>query len=133
MLARLGRKGTDPSDRAMTAGLHRPLGILLELTHRCPLHCPYCSNPLNLTARESELPVSLWKRVIREAAEMGVLQAGFSGGEPLLYSRIARVDHRRARKRNVLKSHHERTRTRLAKSRGTQSCRARYRPDQFSG
>ena len=91
MLARLGRKGTDPSDRAMTAESHRPLGILLELTHRCPLHCPYCSNPLNLTARESELPVSVWQRVIREAAEMGVLQAGFSGGEPLLYSQVAEL------------------------------------------
>ena len=68
----------------MTAELYRQLGILLELTHRCPLHCPYCSNPLKLTARESELPVSVWKRVIREAAEMGVLQVGFSGGEPLL-------------------------------------------------
>ena len=75
----------------MTAESHRPLGILLELTHRCPLHCPYCSNPLNLTARESELPVSVWKRVIREAAEMGVLQAGFSGGEPLLYSQVAEL------------------------------------------
>ena len=75
----------------MTAESHRPLGILLELTHRCPLHCPYCSNPLNLTARESELPVSAWKRVIREAAEMGVLQAGFSGGEPLLYSQVAEL------------------------------------------
>ena len=75
----------------MTAESHRPLGILLELTHRCPLHCPYCSNPLSLTARESELPVSVWKRVIREAAEMGVLQAGFSGGEPLLYSRVAEL------------------------------------------
>jgi PqqA peptide cyclase len=91
MLGRVGGKGTDPSDRAMTAELSRALGILLELTHRCPLHCPYCSNPLNLTARESELPVSVWKRVIREAAEMGVLQAGFSGGEPLLYSRIAEL------------------------------------------
>ena len=75
----------------MTAESPRPLGILLELTHRCPLHCPYCSNPLNLTARESELPVSVWKQMIREAAEMGVLQAGFSGGEPLLYSRIVEL------------------------------------------
>lgn len=75
----------------MTAELYRPLGILLELSHRCPLHCPYCSNPLKLTAPESELPVSVWKRVIREAAEMGVLQVGFSGGEPLHCSSIAEL------------------------------------------
>ena len=131
MLARVGSKGTDPSHRAMTAELYRPLGILLELSHRCPLHCPYCSNPLKLTAPESELPVSVWKRVIREAAEMGVLQVGFWAANRCT-ARPSRVDQRRARKRIIFQSHHQWAWPRFAKSQGTQSGRSRYRPDQFS-
>jgi pyrroloquinoline quinone biosynthesis protein E len=59
-----------------------PLGMLAELTHRCPLACPYCSNPLELDARNSELDTATWKRVFAEAAQMGVLQVHLSGGEP---------------------------------------------------
>src|SRR5258708_29565327 len=62
--------------------LHKPLGLLAELTHRCPLGCPYCSNPLALDAREGELDTATWLRVFREAAELGVLQVHLSGGEP---------------------------------------------------
>jgi len=62
--------------------LHKPLGLLAELTHRCPLGCPYCSNPLALDAREDELDTATWLRVFREAAELGVLQVHLSGGEP---------------------------------------------------
>ena len=62
--------------------LHKPLGLLAELTHRCPLGCPYCSNPLTLDAREDELDTATWLRVFREAAELGVLQLHLSGGEP---------------------------------------------------
>jgi PqqA peptide cyclase len=62
--------------------LYRPLGLLAELTHRCPLGCPYCSNPLALDARESELDTATWLRVFREAADLGVLQVHLSGGEP---------------------------------------------------
>jgi pyrroloquinoline quinone biosynthesis protein E len=62
--------------------LHKPLGLLAELTHRCPLGCPYCSNPLALDAREDELDTAAWLRVFREAAELGVLQLHLSGGEP---------------------------------------------------
>jgi pyrroloquinoline quinone biosynthesis protein E len=62
--------------------LHRPLGLLAELTHRCPLGCPYCSNPLALDARNGELDAATWSRVFREAAELGVLQVHLSGGEP---------------------------------------------------
>ena len=61
----------------------RPYLLLAELTHRCPLHCPYCSNPSNYPAGQ-ELGTAEWERVIGEAAEMGVLHVGFSGGEPLL-------------------------------------------------
>src|SRR5437016_404654 len=62
--------------------LHKPLGLLAELTHRCPLGCPYCSNPLVLDAREEELDTATWLRVFREAVELGVLQVHLSGGEP---------------------------------------------------
>ena len=62
--------------------LPRPLGLLAELTHRCPLGCPYCSNPLVLDAREDELDAATWARVFREAAALGVLQVHLSGGEP---------------------------------------------------
>src|SRR6266550_2082843 len=87
----------------------RPYALLAELTYRCPLHCPYCSNPTALgsavlseehtgadalgtahaTARNGELTTDEWKRVIRESAELGVLQIGFSGGEPLARSDLA--------------------------------------------
>src|SRR5438105_938602 len=86
----------------MTAS--RPYALLAEITYRCPLHCPYCSNPVTVksavpngeqaepialgiahtTTNNGELTTEEWKRVIREAAELGVLQIGFSGGEPLV-------------------------------------------------
>jgi PqqA peptide cyclase len=61
----------------------RPFSLLAEVTHRCPLHCPYCSNPLELASQASELKTEEWKRVLAEAVELGVLHVGFSGGEPL--------------------------------------------------
>jgi PqqA peptide cyclase len=61
---------------------HKPLGLLAELTHRCPLGCPYCSNPLTLDSREDELDNTTWLRVFREAAQLGVLEVHLSGGEP---------------------------------------------------
>jgi PqqA peptide cyclase len=62
--------------------LHSPLGLLAELTHRCPLGCPYCSNPLALDPRVVELDTQTWARVFKEAAGLGVLQVHLSGGEP---------------------------------------------------
>jgi pyrroloquinoline quinone biosynthesis protein E len=59
-----------------------PLALLAELTHRCPLQCPYCSNPLQLDRARDEVETATWVRVIGEAAELGVLQVHFSGGEP---------------------------------------------------
>ena len=64
------------------AALHSPLGLLAELTHRCPLGCPYCSNPLALDPRADELDTQTWARVFTEAAGLGVLQVHLSGGEP---------------------------------------------------
>src|SRR5690606_38389543 len=59
-----------------------PLAVLLELTHRCPLQCPYCSNPVEMERARNELTTEEWKRVLDELAEIGVLQVHFSGGEP---------------------------------------------------
>ncbi len=59
-----------------------PYAILAELTHRCPLRCPYCYNPVDLVRRNRELDTDCWKNVLQQAAEMGVLQVHFSGGEP---------------------------------------------------
>jgi PqqA peptide cyclase len=67
----------------MTAPPNNPLALIAELTHRCPLHCVYCSNPLELTARSTELPTETWSSVFQQAATLGVLQADFTGGEPL--------------------------------------------------
>ncbi len=64
------------------AALPAPLGLLAELTHRCPLGCPYCSNPLALDAPKDELDTETWARVFREAAGLGILQVHLSGGEP---------------------------------------------------
>lgn len=61
-----------------------PMALLAELTHRCPLQCPYCSNPLALERPASEMSTQEWLRAIAEAAEIGCLQVHFSGGEPTL-------------------------------------------------
>jgi pyrroloquinoline quinone biosynthesis protein E len=119
----------------------RPYALLAELTYKCPLHCPYCSNPVGTNAGESaaapasllrstagtvasgkpvsqspsapnalttahataaprELATDEWKRVIRQAAELGVLQIGFSGGEPLVRRDLAELV-RTAREANL--------------------------------
>jgi len=71
-----------PANGAAAPAVNRPLGLLAELTHRCPLGCPYCSNPLALDARGRELDTQTWARVFKEAATFGVLQVHLSGGEP---------------------------------------------------
>jgi pyrroloquinoline quinone biosynthesis protein E len=68
-----------------------PLGLLAELTHRCPLACPYCSNPLALESRMDELDATSWARVFSEAAGLGVLQVHFSGGEPASRHDLAEI------------------------------------------
>src|SRR3954453_13268574 len=70
-----GRRST-----AETFGI--PLAVLAEITHRCPLQCPYCSNPVELERGGSELTTAEWKKVLTELAEIGVLQIHFYGGEP---------------------------------------------------
>lgn len=67
----------------MSSAIANPLALIAELTHRCPLHCVYCSNPLELKTRAHELDTATWSRVSQQAAEMGVLQVDLTGGEPL--------------------------------------------------
>ena len=70
----------------MSSAAPTPLALIAELTHRCPLHCVYCSNPLEMGRRADELSTEEWSRVFREAAAAGVLQVDFTGGEPLARS-----------------------------------------------
>lgn len=60
-----------------------PLALIAELTHRCPLHCVYCSNPVELQKSALELSTDEWQRVFREAAGLGSLHVHLTGGEPL--------------------------------------------------
>jgi pyrroloquinoline quinone biosynthesis protein E len=62
----------------------KPLWLLAELTYKCPLQCPYCSNPLDIARYTDELSTEEWIRVFREARAMGAVQLGFSGGEALV-------------------------------------------------
>jgi PqqA peptide cyclase len=64
--------------------LEPPLALLAELTHRCPLQCPYCSNPIDLERANREMTTEEWLRAIREAADLGCMQVHFSGGEPTI-------------------------------------------------
>ena len=64
----------------MTPG---PLALIAEITHRCPLHCVYCSNPLEMKARRDELTTEMWIQVFEQASRLGVLQLDLTGGEPL--------------------------------------------------
>jgi pyrroloquinoline quinone biosynthesis protein E len=63
--------------------LANPLALIAELTHRCPLHCVYCSNPLQLAGVKSELSTAEWTSVFQQAGKLGMLHAHFTGGEPL--------------------------------------------------
>ncbi len=83
----------DRKTDGQTAHTPAPMSLLAELTHRCPLSCPYCSNPVELERKAQELSTEDWLRVLEEAAELGILQVHFSGGEPMarpdLYTLIA--------------------------------------------
>lgn len=68
-----------------------PLAVLAELTHRCPLQCPYCSNPLELDRAGSELTTDEWRKTLSELAAAGVLQIHFSGGEPTARKDLAEI------------------------------------------
>ena len=63
---------------------HRPYTLIAELTYRCPLRCPYCSNPRDFAEHGNEIDSDTWIRVFNEAEELGVVQLNLTGGEPLL-------------------------------------------------
>ena len=71
-----------PAPSVTTVG--PPMWLLAELTYRCPLHCVFCYNPVDFARHEDELSTADWLRVLREGRELGAVQCGFSGGEPLL-------------------------------------------------
>ena len=85
---------------AAAAALEPPVALIAEVTHRCPLSCAYCSNPLELERAGAELDTADWLRVIEEAAALGVLHIHFTGGEPLARRDIAQLV-RRAAERQV--------------------------------
>jgi pyrroloquinoline quinone biosynthesis protein E len=60
-----------------------PLALIAEVTHRCPLHCVYCSNPMQLADTKSELSTEEWTSVFQQCGKLGMLHAHFTGGEPL--------------------------------------------------
>ena len=60
-----------------------PLALIAEVTHRCPLHCVYCSNPLELAGTSEELSTAEWTSVFQQGGKLGMLHAHFTGGEPL--------------------------------------------------
>jgi len=81
---------SDPKANGKGA-LKPPLAMLAELTHRCPLQCPYCSNPLELARRSDELTAQEWGDIFRQAADLGVLQVHLSGGEPTARKDLAQI------------------------------------------
>jgi PqqA peptide cyclase len=84
----------DDAERSSTVGTEKPegpLGLLAELTYRCPLACAYCSNPIEIAAYRDELSTADWQRVVTEAADLGALQCHLSGGEPLLRRDLAEI------------------------------------------
>ena len=69
----------------------QPLWLLAELTYRCPLQCPYCSNPVEIAKYRDELDTADWIRVLREARKLGATQLGLSGGEPLVRTDLVEI------------------------------------------
>jgi PqqA peptide cyclase len=68
-----------------------PLALIAEVTHRCPLHCVYCSNPMQLAGTQSELSTGEWTSVFQQAGKLGMLHAHFTGGEPLARMDLAEL------------------------------------------
>ena len=68
-----------------------PLWLLAELTYRCPLQCPYCSNPVDFARSGEELSTVQWIDVFKQARALGAAQLGFSGGEPLVRQDLAEL------------------------------------------
>ena len=83
--------GSVSAERATRSGQGPPLWLLAELTYRCPLQCPYCSNPLEFANHKQELSTAQWIEVFSQARALGAAQLGFSGGEPLVRDDLAEL------------------------------------------
>lgn len=77
-------KASEETGGVALDGRGNPLWLCLELTHRCPLKCPWCNNPLELDRRDNELTTDEWKKVMRDGRKLGSLQLGLTGGEPAM-------------------------------------------------
>jgi PqqA peptide cyclase len=100
-----------------TSDIPAPIGLLAELTHRCPLQCPYCSNPLDLERQKSELTTAQWIDAFDQAADLGVLQLHLSGGEPTARRDLEQLVAHAAKRQlysNLITSGYGVTRARLA-------------------
>ena len=110
-----------------------PLALIAEVTHRCPLHCVYCSNPLELAGAQSELSTAEWTSVFQQAGKLGMLHAHFTGGEPLARTDLTElIAAARAAGlyTNLITSGIGLERAATA---GPRRCRPRSHPDQLSG
>ena len=87
---------------------YRPYTLIAELTYRCPLRCPYCSNPLDYAGRHNEIDADTWLRVFEEAEALGVVQLNLTGGEPLIRDDLERLVEGAQQARFVYEPHHER-------------------------
>lgn len=84
----------------MTKGTSAPYTITMELTHRCPLRCLYCSNPTDLVPQRNELSAPQWLSIIDQAADLSIVQANLTGGEPLAYKHLVSIV-KRLRQRDI--------------------------------
>ena len=109
-----------------------PLGLLAELTHRCPLGCPYCSNPIALESRGDEIDAATWAQVFAEAADLGVLQVHLSGGEPAARRDIIEITAA-AHRANLYTSDNLSRWAHRETARGAGGSRPRPRPDLDPG
>src|SRR5213080_921951 len=111
----------------------KPLWLLAELTYKCPLQCPYCSNPLDFAGPrfKRELSTEEWSRVFREAKALGVLQLGLSGGEPLLRTDLeglVATAHQLGLYTSLITSAHRRSEERRVGKECIAVCRSRWSP-----
>src|SRR5690554_3257597 len=87
----MSNTGSVSADSQVRSEQGPPLWLLAELTYRCPLQCPYCSNPLEFAERKQELSTAQWIDVFSQARALGAAQLGFSGGEPLVRDDLAEL------------------------------------------
>ena len=124
-----------PAAAGGAARVGPPLWLLAELTYRCPLHCVFCYNPVDYAQQADELSTADWIRVLQQGREMGAVQLGLSGGEPLVRDDLEEIvaeAHRLGYYTNLLTSGVGLTPARARDAEGTRgwtmsSCRSRTR------